>query len=316
MTARYGTWVPLGFQTEDRMARHSIVCFHTMVGSLSGTESMFKEGGYDGTESHWGTDGAGTLHQWQDIAWTADANYDGNPEVISIENEDINSKYFPKWDTSGDHVPPFTSAQMARLIELGYRLALPGTHPDSLHISCSHSWECYTKGIPPVLIPDTRPGRRGFGYHAQGVKGNELVAGGTLWSKSTGKVCPGKARIAQIKSTIIPGIKARVEGKIMATLDADDKKWMLDNLGPQAIWWWDSIPQPARWASEKNPNWTPSTWLRSIGEWTLQNRDSLQALGSPATLAAAISAAIPHDGAPTTEQLEEALRKVLGSVDN
>jgi hypothetical protein len=177
----YGKYDPLGPQTEYRMTAHDILCAHTMVGSLLGTSSMFHEDGYTGTESHWGVGGYGECLQWQDIAYSADANLDGWRTVLSVETADWGLP-FPKWDTSGDHVPPWTSAQLVTLTDLYWRGALPGTDSRSVHRYCNKEWQCYRVGIPAVLIPDTKPGRRGFAYHAQGVPGNGLVPGGIAWS--------------------------------------------------------------------------------------------------------------------------------------
>jgi peptidoglycan hydrolase-like protein with peptidoglycan-binding domain len=199
-------------QTQPRMRAHDVLCWHTMVGSLAGTRAMFQANGYGGTESHFGTGGGGELEQWQDIAYTADANYAGNPTVISVENADLGPG-FDRWNTQdGSAVPAFTAAQVQTLIALGTAAALPGNQPGSMHAQCPHDWACYTQGIPPALVPDTRPGRRGFAYHAQGVPGNGLVAGGVQWSTARGKVCPGARRIAQIRETIVPMISAAVSG--------------------------------------------------------------------------------------------------------
>lgn len=199
---------PLGEQKQPRMSAHDVLCFHTMVGSLAGTRAMFERNGFGGTESHFGTGAAGELEQWQDVAYTADANLDGNSYVISVENADYGPG-FPKWNTGdGSAVPAFTDAQVATLIRLGIAAALPGTEPGSLHADCPRDWDCYRDGIPARLIPDTRRGRRGFAYHAQGVPGNELVAGGVAWSSARGKVCPGRRRIEQIRTVIVPAIAA------------------------------------------------------------------------------------------------------------
>lgn len=193
------------------MRAHDIVCFHTMVGSLAGTRAMFLRNGYKGTESHFGVGEKGETDQWQDIAYTADANLNGNGTVISIENADYGG-VFGKWDTSkASLVPAFTDAQVKRLIDLGVALSLPGkVGSRSMHHQCPKTWKCYTEGIPAKLIPDTKPGRRGFGYHAQGVPGVGLVPGGVQWSSARGKVCPGARRIAQVKNIIIPGIARRL----------------------------------------------------------------------------------------------------------
>lgn len=202
--------VPLGAQKQPRMTSHDVFCFHTMVGSLSGTRAMFLRNGFGGTESHFGTGADGELEQWQDIAYTADANLDGNSYVLSVENADYGPG-FPKWNTNdGGAVPAFTDAQIATLIRLGVAAALPGGRPGSMHADCPRDWKCYGDGIPARLIPDTKRGRRGFGYHAQGVPGNELVAGGVAWSSARGKVCPGRRRIEQIRNVIVPAIAAEL----------------------------------------------------------------------------------------------------------
>jgi len=208
MTTRYphASWEPLGTQTESRMTAHDIVCIHTMVGSLDGTDRMFEGDGYGGTESHFGTGGAGEkVKQWQDLAFTADANLDGNPRVISIENAD-KGPGFKDW--SGSNVPGFTGVQLDQLVDLVAWLCSPAAHAD-----CPTSWKCHADGIPAVLIPDSKPGRRGIGYHRQGIDGSlpdMRVPGGELWSESRGKICPGDRRVAQVRSELVPRVAAKL----------------------------------------------------------------------------------------------------------
>jgi hypothetical protein len=207
MAGVWGTYDPLGKQTEYRMTAHDILCAHTMVGTLEGTDSMFERDGYTGTESHWGVGGYGEARQWQDIAYSADANLDGWRTVLSVETADW-GKPFPAWDPNrGDNVPSWTNDQLDILTDLFWRAALPGTNPKSIHRNCNKEWQCYRVGIPASLIPDTKPGRRGFAYHAQGVPGNGLVPGGIAWSSSRGKICPGKNRINQLQTVIIPRVQ-------------------------------------------------------------------------------------------------------------
>jgi hypothetical protein len=169
------------------MSRFDIICIHTMVGSLAGTDSYFRSGngaGFSGTESHFGTGSDGSIWQWQDTAFRAEANLNGNHRLISIENADYGIG-FGTWNTNdGGAVPAFTAAQaeaIARIL----------------------AWASKEHNIPLVLIPDSAPGRRGVGYHRQGVDPYR-VSGGEQWSLAYGKVCPGNKRIAQI-----PGIIAR-----------------------------------------------------------------------------------------------------------
>lgn len=186
---------PLGPQTARRLVTHDIVCLHTMAGSFAGTDSLFHRNGYQGTESHFGLAGSGRLVQWQDLDFQADANRDGNHRCISIETAD-RGETFPDW--SGSDVPAWTPAQVGVLVDLV-------------------GWLCDTYGIPKVLVPDSRPGRRGIAYHRMGVPhstgdpdapgGPWLRPGGERWTDSVGKVCPGDRRIAQLREIVIPRLQ-------------------------------------------------------------------------------------------------------------
>lgn len=212
------TWRPLGEQTQPRMKRHDIICLHTMVGTLTGTDRMFKNNGYSGTESHfgiggkWGDGRDGEILQWQDTEFQADANLDGNHRIISIETGDN----FPK---RAADIEPWTVKQreaIARLI----------------------AYLCKTYDIPPVLVPDSKPSRRGIAYHRQGVKHSGgtnppgfLQPGGEVWSSSIGKECPTPARIAQI-----PGILKRVKELLAPPAPAPKPKPQeSDTVQPQEL---------------------------------------------------------------------------------
>lgn len=187
---------PLGTQTEPRMSAHNILCYHTMVGSLLGTDDYFDDGGYYGVESHFGVGGSsdgprdGHIIQWQNTAFCADANLDGKPDVLSVETSD-----------GGDPNRPWSPKQIDACVDIGI-------------------WVCRTYNIPPVLVPDTKPGRRGIAYHRQGCDHSSSyrprgwpydswrVPGGVRWSGVLGKVCPGDVRIRQLVDIVIPRIKA------------------------------------------------------------------------------------------------------------
>jgi hypothetical protein len=240
---------PLGPQTEPPMRAHDIVCAHTMVGYLLSTDSMFHENGYGGTESHLGIGGAwgsdadqdldGAVWQWQDMMFQADANGpDGNWHVLSIETADNNpksSKNIKRWTPAQADSLTAAIAQMCSL---------------AFHRGCPRTWDCrqgvvwrgIEVAIPPVLIPDTRPGRRGLAVHRQGVKHSRgfgvpgyLEEGGERWSISDGKECPGDVRVEQFQTEIIPAVQrlmlqaARPQETEMA-LDKND----VIRLGPSA----------------------------------------------------------------------------------
>lgn len=180
----FATWDPLGPQTEPAMRAHDIVCLHTMAGPFAVVNRMFHDNGYGGTESHFGIAGDGRARQWQNLEFQADANLKGNPRVISIETADMGED-FEEW--TGSNVPPWTPNQLDRIVQIV-------------------DWCCAKYSIPRVLVPDSKPGRRGIAYHRQGIN-PWRVSGGELWSDKTGKVCPGDKRIAQVKSVIIPRLQ-------------------------------------------------------------------------------------------------------------
>jgi len=214
MTIKYpgARWKPLGPQTEPKMTGHDIVCVHTMVGYLSTTNTYFRSGngsGYNGTESHFGIGGAwgldvrlgldGEVFEWQDLAYQADANMNGGRTVLSIETAD-NAPRYPK------DIKRWTDKQVISLVDLIAWLC-----SKEAHRYCPSNWECHKSGIPTTLIPDTKPGRRGLSYHAQGIPPN-LVSGGVCWSTSRGKECPGPVRIKQFKEEIIPAVQRKLKG--------------------------------------------------------------------------------------------------------
>jgi hypothetical protein len=213
---------PLGPQTQPAMDRHDIVCVHTMVGYLVSTDGYFRisnGAGYDGTESHYGVGGKwgpdlgggwdGAIWQWQTLARTADANYQGNGRVISIETAD-NSPARP------EDIAEWTPAQVAGLINLIAWLCTPAAHA-----GCPAGWACRQEGIPAVLIPDTQSHRRGLAYHAQGAAERTV---GEWWSTSASKGCPTRRRIDQFRNDVIPGVQRKLAGQpqevLMALTDA------------------------------------------------------------------------------------------------
>lgn len=202
-------WVPLPLFSTQQMSAHNIVCIHTMVGSLMGTDGYFR-GLTNGTNAHYGTGGAGEqIRQWGDTKYRSGANYNGNGDCITIENADMGPG-FPSWDTSNSAaVPAFTELQLDDLADiLAWETSLEA------HAACSSTWECHKVGIPLDIIPDSKPGRRGIGYHKLGVPGY-VVDGGVLWSTKQGKVCPADRRVAQIPE-IIRRAKLKRSGSVAA----------------------------------------------------------------------------------------------------
>jgi hypothetical protein len=196
--ARFGTWKPLAstWASQQRMTQVDIISIHTMVGSLAGTDGMWRKTGYSGNHSHFGFGADGTCWQWQDTLYRAAANYNGNWHIISAECADVGTG-FPAWNINdGSQVPAFTAAQVEALAQFIAAM-------------------CKAHNIPCVLIPDSKPGRRGVGYHRLGVPGF-VVSGGELWSTVNRKVCPGDRRIAQMPQ-IIARAQQIVNGDDMPT---------------------------------------------------------------------------------------------------
>jgi N-acetylmuramoyl-L-alanine amidase len=165
---------------------YDILCYHTMVGSLWGTDSYFRQGGYSGTESHFGVGYDGQILQWQDTRYRADANLDGGDRVLSVETADMGPG-FPAW--SGSNVPKWTAAQ----IEANARIA---------------AWAHKTHGIPLVIIPNSAQSSRGLGWHRQGID-PWRCATCERWSSASGKVCPGDRRVAQMPLVLNRAIQIR-----------------------------------------------------------------------------------------------------------
>lgn len=180
----YSSWHPFGGKSTTAL-QHDIVCVHTMVGTLAGSWSWANQAG--NPYWHYGLNAQGDMWQCQDLAYKSAANLNGNWRVIPIETSDIGEGVFAStWQN-----PLWTQAQMDRLVDV-------------------ISWLCVRFGIPPVLIPDTCPGRRGLAYHRQGIV-PQLRDGCERWSNANGKQCPAD-RATQFVNLVIPRVRARVLG--------------------------------------------------------------------------------------------------------
>ena len=177
------------------MTRYDVVCVHTIVGYAPAAAA------------HFSTNAAGTIFQSRDTTYRSAANLNGNWRVIAVENEDHGTAY-GAW--SGSTVPAFTTAQIEAIARI-----------------CA--WANKVHGIPLVQCPDSKPGSRGIAYHRQGIQGNYpngWVPGGELWSSSTGKVCPGDRRIAQMPQII-------TRARQLAGIEEDDVSWTDPVIDPR-----------------------------------------------------------------------------------
>lgn len=183
MEQRYphGTWRPLGPQSEPTITPRVFIV-HTMVGFLKGSEAMFRQKGYTGTESHFGIggpwDGAaldGAVWQWQSLGRQADAQGAGNAVATSVETSD-----------GGSAARPWSPAQIRALILLGV-------------------WWCKQTGAPPTLVK--APDGKGFGYHRQFKQ----------WNPNNHS-CPGDVRLRQYVGEVLPGIGRQLNPPAQFTL--------------------------------------------------------------------------------------------------
>lgn len=193
-------WRPLAdnWASQGRMTRYDLVILHTMVGSLVGTDGFFRKDGYGGVESHFGVGADGTVYQWQDTQYRAEANGTANSRAISIETEDINTRVWPKWNTNdGAAVPAWTDAQVQSIAKI-------------------LAWASTQHAIPLVGVASSGSKVRGIAYHRLGVPGHagatSSITGGELWSSAAGKVCPGPRRTAQIPGIINMAVRLRDGG--------------------------------------------------------------------------------------------------------
>jgi len=133
-----------------------------------------------GTVAHFYVRKDGTICQQIDTRYRAGTAYMGNRRLIGVETQG---------GLRSPNSEPWTDAQLDALARL-----------------CA--WAHATHGIPLTAMPNSLPTSRGIGPHRLGIDGNfshvhpGRVAGGEVWSRSLGKICPGDVKIAQIPEII------------------------------------------------------------------------------------------------------------------
>ncbi len=177
-----------------------MIIFHTMNGTLRGTDSFFRE--TVATESHFGIGGSsdqgldGVIWQWVDTERRADANRNANAFALSIETSD-----------GADPDQPWSPRQLASLIALTRRLA-------ELH------------DIPMRIVTSADDPIGGLGWHVMfGAPGPwALVA----------KTCPGPVRIAQLHDIVFPALGIGVSPPPPKTSSLEESMLIYAALG--SIW--------------------------------------------------------------------------------
>ena len=119
-------------------------------------------------ESHFYVRADGHISQYMDTQVRADANRSANAFAVSIETDD---------NGDPDH-QPWSDAQVLAIIKLV-------------------AWICDTHGIPKSQCPAWD--KPGVGWHS-------MWGAPSPWTPARGKTCPGAARIAQIRTQILPGL--------------------------------------------------------------------------------------------------------------
>ena len=177
-------------------------------------------------ESHFGLGYAGDLGQFIGTETRADANAGANRRSNGTGAVSIETA------SNLQGSDPWTDEQVEELIRLG--VWLHQTHDIPLRI-------CRTHDDP------------GMGWHS-------LFS---QWSTS-GTACPGKARIAQFKDVVFPGIVARATGKTDPT-EEDPMAGMTRQDIFDAVWKTDAIGAPADAADFKtNRTWQAQSILKDV----------------------------------------------------
>lgn len=119
----------------------------------------------------------GSCEQYVDSDFRAFASADANDDAFSIETAGgVGS-------TAQVNAEKWTSEQMQTLAEIMV-------------------WRKHEDGTPLDVLPDSKPGRRGWGPHRLGID-PWRVPGGESWSAHYGKLCPGDAKVAQIPAIVM-----------------------------------------------------------------------------------------------------------------
>jgi len=216
--ARYpgAIWRPIASKGRKTLTEYNRVNLHVAVSEASSLYDYFNQSSSD---SHFYVRKDGTVEQYVDTSQRANADYQGNDATISIETQGgVNN-------ANGE---PWTAAQTETLAQI-------------------YAWAVQTHGIKVAQASSSKydDTSRGLSWHRLGIDGNfpplpdiragrNQRGGGMYWSTSSGKACPGDAKIQQV-----PGIFARAQSILTSgtgptpTPPPDDGKLSVDGFwGP------------------------------------------------------------------------------------
>lgn len=200
MTPRYpgATWRGPG-GNGDGACSHRSCSWHEVV-STSNSVYAWNAGArachlYNGQQ--------GQAEQYADFDERVSGTYQGNPDVLTVENWDglLPSTGRSPDGSFGPNDRPFTDEQVERAIDEAAWMSLPA--PIGL-------------GIPLRWMNTTR--EAGHAPHRLGVPRAtgkvQIPYGPDQWTTHPGKECPGDQRVVQLRDVIIPG--ARVLAPLLA----------------------------------------------------------------------------------------------------
>lgn len=188
---------------QGKQSNHVFIV-HTMVGSLNGTDSYFRQGGV-GLESSLGIGGKydtnldGAIYQWMYLSDRADANYEANGYAFSVETSDgSNSTYPNRWQEPWSPLQAESIAQSAA------------------------AW-CLATGRPARLVNRAHSTVHGIGHHKIGTVPN-VKPGDDYWSppEQGPRACPGPARINQLINEVIPRVQSIIGSLSVGTPEPPD----------------------------------------------------------------------------------------------
>ncbi|MEU1775338.1 N-acetylmuramoyl-L-alanine amidase [Streptomyces sp. NPDC019922] len=226
-------------------------------------------------ESHFGLGYAGDLGQFIGTETRADANAGANRRPNGTGAVSIETA------SNLQGSDPWTDEQVEELIRLG--VWLHQTHDIPLRI-------CRTHDDP------------GMGWHSLFPQ----------WSTS-GTACPGKARIAQFKTVVFPGIVARATSK--TTDEEDPMAGMTKQDIYDAVWKTDAIGAPADAPDFKtNKTWQAQSILKDV-QVRVRRLDATVTAQSAAITALAGQVGKGADTATVVAAVQKAIADAVIKVD-
>lgn len=176
------TWRPIAarYLPGTRITSHERVNLHVAASEAKSLRGFFNQP--KRPSSHFYVRKDGTVEQYVDTDYRAEADLEGNATTISVETQG---------GVRNANAEPWTPEQVEALAQL-------------------FAWAVREHGIELRIADDSRPGAssRGLSWHRLGIDGNfpssgilagrRQRGGGMRYSSASGKICPGDAKIRQV----------------------------------------------------------------------------------------------------------------------